>query len=110
MSRRTDREDKKKQKAEAEKARKIAEEERATQELHQQFDTISRNHSKSVQQEWLRFLHQRYSDRFLKDNDCIWTISSIFIPLSLAGLASVKDGSFISTLLLAAGSTRLIRF
>lgn len=60
--------------------------------------------------EWLRWIHNRYFERFLKDNDRIWTVTSIFIPLSLAGLSSVKEGTFESVSLLAVASIGLISF
>ncbi|MBD2757867.1 hypothetical protein [Spirosoma validum] len=75
-----------------------------------QLENISKHPPVDRQDDWLRFIHQRYTERFLKDNDRIWTVSSIFIPLSLAGLASVKDGNFISTFLLGMGSIVLINF
>ncbi len=31
--------------------------------------------------EWLRTLHQHYSNRFLSDNERIWTVGSILIPV-----------------------------
>lgn len=79
-------------------------------EIIRQLKNISKNPPPNGQHDWLRFLHQRYTERFLKDNDRIWTVSSIFIPLSLAGLASIKEGNFISTLLLGMGSIGLIDF
>lgn len=60
--------------------------------------------------EWLRWIHNRYFEKFLKDNDRIWAVTSIFIPLSLAGLSSIKEGTLISTSLLATASIGLISF
>jgi len=64
----------------------------------------------SQRHEWLRLLHARYSDRFTRDNDRIWTIANIFIPLSLAGLVSLKEATVGSTILLGFGSIGLIYF
>lgn len=71
---------------------------------------IKDKEQKKSNDEWLRWLHQRYSEKFFKDNDRIWTVTTLFIPLSLAGLGSVKDGNTISTLLLAFGSISLVIF
>ena len=51
-----------------------------------------------------------YADRFLKDNERIWTITSIFLPLSLAGLSQLKDKSLTTVILLGLGSMALISF
>jgi hypothetical protein len=73
-------------------------------------ETVNTSGANPERDEWLRILHERYSERFLKDNDRIWTVTSIFIPLSLAGLSSLKDGSFMSIFLLGIGSIGLMRF
>lgn len=59
---------------------------------------------------WLPIFYDRYTERFFKDNEKIWSVGSIFIPLSLAGLIYLKDMSFINTCLLAIGSIGLILF
>lgn len=62
------------------------------------------------QEPWLHIVYQHYAERFQKDNEKIWTIGAIFIPLSLAGLTVLKDVSFAQTVLLAVGSTMLMQF
>jgi hypothetical protein len=39
---------------------------------------------KAVSDEWLLRLHESYTERFLADNERIWSTASLFIPLSLA--------------------------
>lgn len=50
------------------------------------------------------------AERFLKDNERIWSVSTLFIPLSLAGLSSLKDKSLFIAILLATASIALITF
>jgi hypothetical protein len=60
--------------------------------------------------EWLKLLYQQYTQRFINDNNKIWTVNTIFIPLCLAGLLSIKDLSPFNTALLGAGSIMLMWF
>jgi hypothetical protein len=39
--------------------------------------------------EWLRTLYKSYTNKFIHDNNRIWTTGSIMIPLSLAAFAAV---------------------
>jgi hypothetical protein len=39
--------------------------------------------------EWLRTLYERYTDRFIHDNNRIWTTGSIMIPISLAAFGAL---------------------
>lgn len=60
--------------------------------------------------DWLKTLYLRYAEKFARDNERIWTTAAIFIPLSLSGLAFLKDASFIRIVLLAIGSIKLMEF
>jgi hypothetical protein len=55
-------------------------------------------------------LYLRYFERFTNDNNRIWSTGNIFIPLSLAGLTSLKDATTMFTLVLAIGSITLMWF
>ncbi|MBE9584029.1 hypothetical protein IM792_06170 [Mucilaginibacter sp. JRF] len=59
---------------------------------------------------WLRQLHSHYSEKFLQDNNRIWSTASILIPLSLAGLATVKDAPPLSVIPIALASISLMLF
>ncbi|RYC70060.1 hypothetical protein [Spirosoma sordidisoli] len=50
------------------------------------------------------------SERFLKDNERIWTVTTIFLPLTLAGLTQLKNQGFGAIILLGLGSIYLINF
>ena len=61
--------------------------------------------------EWLRTLHRDYSNRFLSDNDRIWTVGSILIPVSVAGyaaLVTIENPRLWHVLILALGSISLL--
>lgn len=66
--------------------------------------------SPKQKEEWLPILHKQYSERFLKDNDRIWTVTSIFIPLSLAGLGALREGKLPEVIALGLGSIALVCF
>lgn len=60
--------------------------------------------------ELLRAVYEQRNQRFINDNNKIWTVGSIFIPLSMAGLTAFKDVDFASTVLLGIASTMLMGF
>lgn len=57
-----------------------------------------------------QLLYTTYFERFLNDNNKIWSTGNIFIPLSLAGLLSLNSLALPYTCLLALGSMALMRF
>jgi|GEM_PF-4250374 len=59
---------------------------------------------------WLQVIYEQRTQRFINDNNKIWTTGSIFIPLSLAGLAGFKDLTPASITLLGVGSVLLMFF
>lgn len=60
--------------------------------------------------DWLKLLYEQYTQRFINDNNKIWAVGTIFIPLCLAGLLSVSSLSLFNTALLGAGSIMLMWF
>lgn len=63
--------------------------------------------------EWLRLLYDRYTERFMKDNDRIWSTGAIMIPLSLGGfvaLATIQVVTVAHVLSLALASIALMLF
>lgn len=62
-------------------------------------------------EEWLRTIYQMYHQRFLSDNNRIWTVGAILLPVSLSAFAipvRVTDLSWIPLCVLALASTFLI--
>ena len=51
---------------------------------------------RSDKEEWLRSFYQLYTQRFLSDNNHIWTTGAIMIPASLAGFAVVAGANNIT--------------
>lgn len=72
--------------------------------------TMAGLESDKERNDWLRHLHSRYSERFMKDNDRIWTIGNIFIPLSLVGLAGLHQATVYTVLPIAIASIALMFF
>lgn len=63
--------------------------------------------------EWLRALLQSYTDRFLHDNDRVWSLGTFFVPVALAAfgvLASLESPKLWQTIILAVGSSTLLGF
>jgi hypothetical protein len=58
----------------------------------------------------VQLFYTTYFERFLNDNNKIWSTGNIFIPLSLAGLISLNSLALPYTCLLALGSMALMRF
>ncbi len=46
--------------------------------------TVLDNAQPSLDGEWLRHFHASYTERFLSDNQRIWTTASILVPVALA--------------------------
>jgi hypothetical protein len=71
------------------------------------------NTAAELSDEWARHLHASYLNRFISDNNRIWSTASIFIPLSLAAfpaLFSLKSPTVPDAIVLAAVSTILLFF
>lgn len=76
----------------------------------EKFSTSLKALSDDAKEDWLPILHKQYGERFLKDNDRIWTVTSLFIPLSLAGLGALREGRIHEVFALACGSIALACF
>ena len=90
------------------------EEPKHTEETEEQnlknFSISLKDLSDEAKKEWLPLLHKQYGERFLKDNDRIWTVTSLFIPLSLAGLGALREGRIHEVAALGFGSIALACF
>lgn len=63
--------------------------------------------------EWLRHLHRSYIDRFLSDNQRIWSTASILVPASLAAFPAffaTKGRDFWQALIFGAFSIAVMIF
>ncbi len=61
--------------------------------------------------EWLRTLYENYTQRFISDNERIWTTGAIMIPLSLSGfvaLTAIEQVKTVHLVFLAAASFLVI--
>jgi hypothetical protein len=84
---------------------------RLQEKLHVKIqESIVKIQDEHEKNEWLRHLHTRYSERFLKDNDRIWAIGNIFIPISLAGLVYLPNATIYTVVPLGLASMAVIFF
>ncbi|UOR06880.1 hypothetical protein MUN82_07205 [Hymenobacter aerilatus] len=64
----------------------------------------------NTQDEWVKKLYDSYTNRFINDNNKIWSTGNIFIPLSLAGLFKLHEMNQTETWLVGIGSVILMLF
>ncbi len=73
--------------------------------------TDFRKNNPAIADDWLKAFYSSYSQRFLSDNNRIWSTAQIMIPLSLAGFAALtalKEPQFVHLLTLALVSSAIM--